>query len=89
MTKDRVIFRTYLPKHERGTSPEVVALLIDQQEQPGVISSYLHIGQHGSADYRHVLTLTRPSTPDEYADLKRELEDIGYDLAVCKRWNGR
>jgi hypothetical protein len=38
---------------------------------------YQHIGQHGAIhpDYADE---SREATPDEYKDLKKELEDIGY-----------
>ena len=42
-------------------------------------TAYSHIGQHGAADYGHVIAQTKPSTPDEYAPLMRELESIGYE----------
>lgn len=48
--------------------------------------SYAHIGQHGAADYSYVVNLTRPATPDEYADLLAELNDKGYeDIYVIHR----
>jgi hypothetical protein len=57
-----------------------------------LMSCYAHIGQHSGASmfwYRG----TRPATPAEYADLKRELESYGppeahYDLDVRKRIPG-
>jgi len=45
----------------------------------GQCCSYMHAGQHGAADYGHVIGLTRRSEPGEYADLLRELVSIGYD----------
>jgi hypothetical protein len=46
---------------------------------------YQHVGQHGEGDYQHVVSATVPAKPSEYADLKRELEGIGYKLKVVKR----
>jgi len=43
------------------------------------MDSYERIGQHGSADYGVVTRNSRPATPDEYANLKRELEGQGYE----------
>jgi hypothetical protein len=49
-----------------------------------------HVGQHGSCDTGWYRT-TRPAKPEEYADLKRELESYGsdpddhYDLDVRQR----
>jgi hypothetical protein len=47
--------------------------------------SYAHIGQHGPADYGYVTRVTRPAKPEEYAELKDELEGRGYKLLVCRR----
>lgn len=47
-------------------------------------NSYMHHGQHGACDYRIILAKTRPAKPEEYADLKLELERIGYRLKVCR-----
>lgn len=45
--------------------------------------SFMHIGQHGSADVQLMGRLL-PATPEEYADLKAELEGepYGYRLQV-------
>lgn len=47
--------------------------------------SYEHIGQHGGADYIGCVHASKPVSLDEAADLKRELERIGYRLNVIKR----
>ncbi len=47
--------------------------------------SYQHIGQHGGATTDLCREGTRPSTPDEIAPLKEELERIGYKLRELKR----
>ncbi len=52
----------------------------------GDCSSYQHIGQHGAADYGHCISITRPATPSQYAPLKRELEQIGYNLEVRTKY---
>lgn len=53
----------------------------------GLCSSYAHIGQHGAADPWGVIQDSRPATPEEYADLKAELEGApyGYRLKVYRR----
>ena len=51
----------------------------------GIVESYEHVGQHGDADYPLVVKATRPATPEEYADLKAELEGLGYNLKVMQR----
>ncbi len=55
------------------------------ERRGGFVTSYVHNGQHGSADYAGVVATTRRARPAEYADLKRELEQIGYCLKVVKR----
>jgi hypothetical protein len=44
-------------------------------------TAYSHIGQHSSASPDYAAE-SRPATPEEYADLKAELESIGYNLEV-------
>lgn len=54
---------------------------------PSTCSSFMHVGQHGSADLAHVINSTSPAKPEEYADLFRELESppYGYRLKLIKR----
>lgn len=47
-----------------------------------IMTCYAHIGQHSSCSKEWVKE-QRLATPKEYADLKEELESIGYDLKVC------
>ena len=49
--------------------------------------SFEHMGQHGGADYRGCIARTVPAKPEEYADLKRELESYPYEyrLRVIRR----
>ena len=49
------------------------------------VTYYTHIGQHGECDYSYFTKQTKPATPEEYKDLKEELESIGYNLKVIKR----
>lgn len=51
------------------------------------VGSYMHIGQHSSADYSHCISDSRPATEEEYKDLNKELENIGYNLKQVKRRN--
>ena len=78
MNKTTVIFRKCEP---RG----IIALFPLIDECPGRCLSYEHTGQHGIADYGHVIGMTRPAQPHEYADLKAELERIGYKLKIRTR----
>lgn len=77
---DNVIFRTW-------RDGDVIALFPDiDADCTGLhCGSYMHIGQHGAADYRLVVQRTRPAVPVEYAELKAELEQIGYVLDVRSR----
>lgn len=47
--------------------------------------SYEHVGQHGAADPSGVMRRTVAATPEEYSELKNELEQIGYSLRVRKK----
>lgn len=48
--------------------------------------SYMHVGQHGSANYDLILKSSVLATPEEYKELYDELVKVGYDdLKVCKR----
>lgn len=52
----------------------------------GEVASYMHIGQHGAADYRHVVATTEPATEKESAGLLNELRQVGYNnIRVIKR----
>ena len=66
---------------------EVIALFPDDTNpNDGTVSSYMHIGQHGDADYGCVVCKTRPAMEAEYRDLLAELKAIGYtDLRVVQR----
>lgn len=78
--KTRVIFRKF--------EGEVIALF---PELPGdsnpyaACLSYQHIGQHSAACVNLTAEYTTPATPAEYADLKKELESLGYILQVAFR----
>ena len=81
--KTNVIFR----KFKKGG--DILALFPDIHEGPGRVLSYQHIGQHGDADYGYCLSITTPTTPDEYITLLKELEQIGYNLEIRNRRNFR
>lgn len=72
-----VIFRKW-PESEGGG---IIALFPTEvgDQDPANCMSYEHIGQHGSAWPEGVMKRTTYATPAEYADLKRELEDVGYE----------
>ena len=74
----RVLFRKW------RSNGQVIAFFLDQVYR-GYVMSYEHIGQHGNASYPH--PQTEPASPEEYAELLRELvERVGYDdLRIVKR----
>lgn len=52
------------------------------------VTSYMHVGQHGAADYAGVIADTSPAQENEYKDLLDELKAIGYtDLRVVQRYS--
>jgi hypothetical protein len=63
----------------------VVALFPEIAAGDGLCLSFEHIGQHGAADYSHVIRHTQPVTPEKYADLKTELEQRGYATLVIRK----
>lgn len=86
--KTRVIFRMQKWITAYGVKKEdVVALFpyIANDDNPGNCTAYVHVGQHTGAYISGFIRESRLATPEEYADLFRELEDIGYNLEVGKR----
>jgi hypothetical protein len=81
-TFTRVVFKM-TPK-DVHSDRECIAFLLDCDANPGHILSYMHVGQHSDASVGFCVAC-HLATPDEYADLKTELESIGYELKVCKR----
>lgn len=80
--KTVVVFRVW----KKGG--EVIALFpsIPASVSGNLCQSYQHIGQHGGADYQHVIYKTTPARHEEYYDLMKELEGIGYNLKIQKRF---
>lgn len=48
------------------------------------VACYAHIGQHSICCFDYV-GISKPATPKEYSDLKKELESIGYEVNVIKK----
>lgn len=48
------------------------------------VACYSHLGQHSTCCFDYV-SITKPATPKEYSDIKKELEDIGYEVNVIKK----
>lgn len=85
MTNDNptpVLFRVDKSGEFKGY---VTAVFPREVNRNGTFLCYSHTEQHGICTRGWVLSKTRPATPDEYADLKRELESIGYTLKVYAR----
>ena len=65
---------------------EVTAVFPYIIESPCNVVCYMHIGQH-SVCHWDFNSVSKPATPEQYADLYKELESIGYKLKVIKRRN--
>lgn len=83
MTK--VIFRK--AKNPYTNDYDVMAFFPDIEANYGKIVCYEHMGQHGEADLMYYWHNTKKATPEEYADLYRELTElVGYeDLKVMQK----
>lgn len=77
-----VVFRFW-----KGKTGGVLALFpaIPADNSGALCSSYERVGQHGGADYHGCIRRTRPATPQEYQDLAKELQGLGYNLKVYRR----
>ena len=89
MKKDKyktdVVFRFDNTKGFKGT---IFALLPHEVcDFDGNVTTYQHVGQHSAGDYNHCIKTSRPATEAEYADLKKEMEGLGYDFKVVKKQN--
>jgi hypothetical protein len=83
MNSTKVIFRTF-----RAQPRETIALFpeLPGTTDPHTCLAYVRVGPHVNAS-ADLARLTRPSTPEEVAPLKGELEAIGYDLAPVLRFH--
>ncbi len=80
-----VVFRVDTTKDFKGT---VYALFPHNAcDNSGNVTTYQHVGQHSAADYKHCLKRSKMATELECADLKKELQNIGYNLKVIKKQN--
>lgn len=76
----KVIFRVYKDGQVIALFPELT------NRRNYCVESYMHIGQHGAADYDGVIQSTKLANKSEYTPLMRELRAIGYDnLKVRKK----
>lgn len=79
IVETRVIFKM--------SGDECIAFLLDCPANPGMVLSYMHIGQHGEASIDFFKDC-RLATDDEFSNLRQELESLGYRLYLRERWNG-
>jgi len=72
----KVIFR----KFKEG---DIIALFpkVPGTNDPYTCGSYMHVGQHDSAD-PSIVNITTLAKPTEYASLAKELRSIGYVLDI-------
>lgn len=84
--KTKVIFRKFKDGDVFALFPEIPGTY-----DPYTCLSYMHVGQHGSTSV-DVVDRTKPASPEEYADLKAELENYGsdpderYDLEIVYKF---
>ena len=78
-TKTNVVFK--MTPGDEFCKSQPIAFLLDCEANFGCILSYMHVGQHGEAsvEFYHEC---EDATPEQCADLKSELESIGYDLIL-------
>lgn len=75
----------FLVNEKDPENPDVFAYFPEENyDNAGKFKTgYSHIGQH-SAVHPQYAAESRPATPEEYADLKAELEGVGYNLEVLE-----
>jgi hypothetical protein len=82
--KTKVIFRVFKCENKG----EVIAIF---PEIPTSIfanhcESYMNIGQHSACDPIGIVSMTKLAKPEEYANLKAELENsYGYNLEIIQK----
>jgi len=71
----------FLVSEQDPKDPDLFAYFPEEIHNGEFRTVYSHIGQHSSAHPNYAKE-SRQATPEEYADLKAELEGIGYNLEV-------
>lgn len=76
---------------------EILALFPhDVGDRQGNVTCYAHMGQHSTADYKYIIQVSTPATPQEYDSLHKELVSIygdshfgepAMELEIVKRQN--
>lgn len=80
--KTKVIFK-------KITGGEVIALfpeLAGDNNPYKTCLSYVRVGQHGAAQIEWA-SMMKAANPMQYTSLKVELEQIGYDLEIVKKFS--
>lgn len=85
-----VLFRVHRSPKKYGDDVTAVFPCEPGTCDGNTMSCYAHIGQHGQCSLAWYYD-TRPATPEQYADLQRELEaaPYGYRLKVYQRINSK
>ena len=83
MEKDKEITEVIFRKENNG---DIIAAFpyVSYASNYGVLY-YCHIGQHGECKWSYFTGCTKPAKPEDYEDLKKELEGLGYNLRVIKK----
>lgn len=77
----------FLVNEKDPENPDLFAYFPDSVHHDDYRDCYSHIGQHSSCHPDYAAE-SRPATPEEYADLKAELENqVGYELDVADQAN--
>lgn len=77
---NKIIFRVYPDGEIIALFPQIAAGITGY-----LCQSYMHVGQHGAANPAAVVQQTRLATVEEYRELLKELEEIGYNPVVAKK----
>src|SRR3990167_2236987 len=85
MDTTKVIFRKSYPE-AGGEGIALFPSLAGDSNPYRTCLCYTAAGQHGAASV-DLYRSTFPALPSEYESLKDELEAIGYNLRVCKRFS--
>ena len=64
---------------------EITAVFLNSAPRAGYLTCYAHFGQRDVCAPEWIRRDTVPAKPAEYADLKKELEQIGYNVFVSRR----
>ncbi len=80
-----IIFRVDTTKDFKGT---IFAIMPhDVCDNKGNVTYYQHVGQHSGGCYHTMIETSRLATENEYKDLLKELESLGYNVKVIKKRN--